>query len=273
LLAWHDRVGCAETAGIFVGLVLAAWALSWRSARKTAEPGLPRAAGETAINPAARAGNEGWAVLLSFACLPFITSAWFALSPGGPIRAQQAPLWTVTASVLSPDWRAEPISLSPLDLSALDFTEGQTVALSGPMDKSAVIYHFFWKTDASTGYGHTPDHCMLAAGWKLEGSPEAIRLRIGKTDFPGKLYRFERDGDEEVVLQSVWYGGDPMLSAGEFPYSKGGPRTSRLAMLWEEPRRRGLESLSIYMPPAAGREEQTRAAEEVLAQVVVPNLR
>lgn len=266
LLAWHDRLGYAETGGIFAALVLAAWLLSLKSCERR----------EAGANISARpeppdTGSEGWAVLLAYSTIPCIASIWFSLSPGGPIREMQAPLWSIKENTASADWRVEPVPLSPMDIETLGFTSGQTIALEGPQDAGAVIYHFFWKTDASTGYGHTPDHCMVGAGWELEGAPSPVSLRVAGREFPCKLYRFKRDGDEEVVLQSVWYGGDPMISSGEFPYSKGGPRTSRLAMLWEEPRRRGLESLNVYMPPAPDPATQTRIAETLLAQVMVPN--
>jgi len=37
LLEYHDRVGYAETGGIFLALVLAAWCMSWRSAGRLTE--------------------------------------------------------------------------------------------------------------------------------------------------------------------------------------------------------------------------------------------
>lgn len=284
MLKYHDRLGYAESAGIFLALVLMAWCVYLKSSARSRESIRPGSLADTVQGarvphdpqlsacPGIRAGNEGWAGLLAFASLPFITSTWFALSPGGPIRTQDAPLWLLKANPLAADWHVQPVTLSPMDIRTLDFTEGQTICVAGPLETSAVIYHFFWKTDASTGYGHTPDACMVGAGWEEKEDPVPITMRIKNTAFPGKLYRFKRDGEEEVVFQSIWYGGDPLLSVNDFPlYTKGWPRTSRLALLWKEPRRRGLESLNIYMPVVGDRETQTRAAEEILAQVLVPN--
>lgn len=218
LLAWHDRIGYAETGGIFAGLVLVAWGLSWRA--KKAGRGVVAAAVAGVRAPSG--GWEGCAALTAFAGVPLIASAWFAVSPGGPIRQQNAPMWVVQSHPVSAGWHVEPVVLPDMDLETLAYDEGQTIALDGPGDESAVIYHFFWKTDASTGYGHTPDHCMAGAGWEEVGEPVAASVRVGGCSFPGKFYRFRRDGGDEVVFQSVWYGGDPMLSSGEFPYAKGG---------------------------------------------------
>jgi exosortase len=266
LEAWHDKLGLAETSGIFIGIVAAAWLFS----RKPLSSWHPAAAASvpTAAQPIGALRLEGWAALAAFASIPLLATAWFAISPGGPIRRQEAPLWTVKSNPASSAWHIEPINLSASDLRTLDFNEGDAISLEGPADRGAVIYHFFWKTDASTGYGHTPDHCMAGAGWELEGQPQPATLRVSNQDFPGKFYRFKRDGDEQVVFQSIWYGGDPMLSNGEFPYAKGGPRTSRLAMLWDQPRRRGLESLNVYLQPSPDLLAQTQ---EVLAQILVPN--
>jgi exosortase len=276
LLKYHDSLGYAETAGIFLALVLGAWCLSLKSSiplTETLEPLHTMSIAKPPRSPARRAwaSVEGAAALSAFALIPLITCAWFALSPGGPVRKQDVPLWFVKADARSPEWQVKPIALSPMDLRTLDFNQGQTISLAGPSDTDAVIYHFFWKTDASTGYGHTPDHCMLAAGWELEGAPVATSIQVNNAGFQGRTYHFKRGGQEEVVFQSVWYGGDPMLSAGEFPYARGGPRTSRLAMLWDQPRRRGLESLNVYMPPAADPAAQSRMAQQLLAQVLVPN--
>jgi len=267
LLAWHDKLGLAETSGIFIAIVVAAWVFSLKKA--TRPPFAAKIDGVTApAHPIPTHRFEGWTTLAAFAAIPLLACAWFAISPGGPIRRQEAPLWIVKSNPASSAWHIEPINLSPTDLRTLDFNEGDTIALDGPADRSAVIYHFFWKTDASTGYGHTPDHCMVGAGWELEGDPQPATLHVNNQDFPGKFYRFQRDGEQKVVFQSVWYGGDPMLSNGEFPYAKGGPRTSRLAMLWDQPRRRGLESLNVYLPPSSNLRAQTQ---EVLAQVIAPN--
>ena len=234
LLAYHNRIGYGETGGIFLALVLLAWCMSLARSGENLEQAAPSGVSHSEPLEAASGfwiGKEGCAVLAAYALLPFVAWSWFALSPGGPIRRQNAPLWTLKAKPAAADWRIEPMELSPLDLDTLDFTEGQTLSLEGPA--SAQVYHFFWKTDASTGYGHTPDNCMVAAGWQKQGEPTILTLRIAKADFPCKLYRFERNGEKMVVFQSVWYGGEPMLSGNEFPWTKGGPRASRLAMLWE----------------------------------------
>jgi hypothetical protein len=219
--------------------------------------------------------GEGWGVVGAFALMPVITTAWFSLSPGGPIRAATAPMWRLRDTPVSTGWSERPVTLSKVDLETLGFTEGQTIAIAGPANAAAIIYHFFWNTDASTGYGHTPDNCMVGAGWEQEGEPIVTTLRVGaegeSASFPAKIYRFKMGAKEEVVFQSVWYGGDPMFSNGEFPWAKGGPRTSRLGMLWSEPRRRGLESLNVYMLPPRDSETQTVAAERVLGEVLEPS--
>jgi exosortase len=266
LRAWHDKLGLAETSGIFIGIVAAAWLLTFKNGKRPAVAPPARVASSDGMASPRRL--DGWAALAAFASIPLLACAWFAISPGGPIHRQEAPMWVVRSSPVSSAWHIQPITLPDTDLRTLDFNEGDTISLEGPADRSAVVYHFFWKTDASTGYGHTPDHCMVGAGWELEGQPQPATLRVNNQDFTGKFYRFKRDADEQVVFQSVWYGGDPMLSNGEFPYAKGGPRTSRLAMLWDQPRRRGLESLNVYMQPDA---DPLARTQEILAQVIAPN--
>jgi exosortase/archaeosortase family protein len=272
MMEYHDRLGLAETVGIFIALVGVAWSISRNSPEHGMEVPAPPIGIEEGTRGGDWAGMEGWVVLLAAGALPLIIQGWFALSPGGPVRRQEAPMWLLNVKPVAADWREEPVTLSPMDIRTLGFTEGQTISVAGPSVASATIYHFFWKTDASTGFGHTPDICMRGGGWKEQGEPVVVSMRIKDTEFPGKLYWFKQDGEEDVVVfQSIWYGGEPMLSEHEFPYAKGGPRTSRLQMLWEEPRRRGLEALNVYMAPAGSQEAQTRVVGDVLAQVLTPN--
>ncbi len=265
LLKYHDRVGCAETGVIFLALATAAWYLSRKQKSSFQEEESPVDAGEGGW-----AGNGGFVALAAFAAIPLLAWAWFALSPGGPIRMQDKPLWALKTGAEKTAWRVQPVELSPIDARTLGCTDAQTLSLEGPA--SAEVYHFFWKTDSSTGFGHTPDNCMTCAGWRKECEPVSARLRIKNAEIPCKVYRFARDGERTVVFQSVWYGGDPMLRGdAEFPDTKDAPRGARLSLLWNEPRRRGLESLNVYMPPARDAASEIRMAEEVLGQVLVSN--
>jgi exosortase len=266
LEAYHDLAGYAETVGIFLALAAVAWLLS--RTRRTRSAARAASHRECDAPMGLRAGHEGFAALAAFAAIPFLAWAWFALSPGGAIRAQETPRWKLQAVPEGRDWRAQPTSLSETDLRALNCTEEQTLSLTGRA--TAAVYHFFWKTNASAVF-HTPENCMPGAGWRQKGDPASVSLRIKEEEFPGTLYRFARNGEEIVAIQSIWYGGDPLHSLDDFPFTIDAPRLSRLALLLGGPRRRGLESLSVYLPPGRDAAADILMAEEVLSQVLVPN--
>ena len=276
LAAYHDPAGHLETGAILLALAAAAWLLSWKKGARCPESdGAPSASqeGSSRLERGAStliwSGNDGFAALVAFGSIPFLAWGWFALSPGGPIRSQKTPRWSLKARPTSTAWRIQPTTLSKTDLQTLDCTAEQTMSLAGPAN--ATVYHFFWKTNSGTGFGHTPDVCMAGVGWQKKGEAASVSLRIKEAEFPCKVYRFARDREEIVVFQSVWYGGDPLLPQNDFSYNSDVPRASRLALLWSGPRRQGLESLNIYLAPAADLATETRMAEEVLAQVLVHN--
>jgi exosortase len=271
---YHDTAGYAETALIFLLVLSVAGLLAWK--RKQPGGSLDSSSGETPAlprppveSPGNFGGSEGLAAFAAFALLPVIAWTWFALSPGGPVRRQNRPLWALDTTPARSGVRVATMAISPDDARALNCDEAQTIEVQGATD--ADVYHFFWKTDSSTGFGHTPDNCMTGAGWQEEGEPINATLQVKDARFPCKVYRFSRGSEETAVVQSVWYGGDPMLSMDEFPDAKNYPRFSRLSMLWSEPRRRGLEALNVYLPPEKNLAVLVRMTEGILAEVLIPN--
>lgn len=268
LAAWHDWIGYAESAAIFAALVFLAWAMSQRKDPRP-ETVVAAALSGRRFRFAFWPGREGVIVLTALALLPPFTAIWFTFSPGGPIRNQEDPLWNLRSRPASAGWSISPVQLSPTNLIALDCSDGQTLRLKSPSDMNAWVYRFFWKTDATANFPHSPDMCMVASGWEWLGESVEANLQAGHSALPGRFYRFTREGKAMVVFQSIWYGGTPLRSPAEIANAGGGPRIDRLALLWKEPRRRGLEVLSVYLPFAGDLPAQIQATEEILAQTLV----
>jgi len=266
---YHDTLGWMETVGIVLAIFLVGWCMSLKS-----KPRRPPVHAWRFFAANAPAAPGAYVSLAAFLCVPVLASVWFALSPGGPVRMQTAPLWALKTASSTAGWQVAPAAFSPLEPSQLQFSEGEKIDVRGPLAaQNAQIYHLFWNTDATLSpFSHTPDTCMRGVGWKEIGEPIATKIRIGGSDLPIKYYRFEQEGQEMAVFQTVWYGGDPVFSYRDFPDPESkGFRASRLALLWRQPRRRGLEALNVYMPATGDREAETEAAGEVLEQVLVPN--
>ena len=281
LAAYHDPAGYAETAGIFLALAALAWLLSRKRGAHPPETADPRAGASETASPRERiasvslwARNDGFTAFAAFTSIPLLACGWFAFTQRGAIRTQQTARWTLKANdsgAGTTAWRAQSMSLSTSDLRMLACTEEQTISLEGPGPANAEVHHFFWKTNSGAAFDHNPENCMKGSGWEKKGGPDVVSLRIKDAEFPCNVYRYARDGEEVVVFQSLWYGGDPALSHDDFPYTVEAPRASRLALLWSGPRRQGLESLNIYVPPTGDLAAQTHMAEAVLDQVLVPN--
>jgi exosortase len=286
---FHDPAGYAETGLILATVVLLALIIQRRpnatsasliaQAAQNKAPASEDNAAESNSTPSHhpapgyRPGFAGFPVLAIFALIPFITTLWFRVSPGGPIREATTPIWTLKQSTQpgSP-WRTQPVQLSAEDIATLQCTTQQTIALQRP-GLAAVIYHFFWNTDSSTGFGHTPCNCMTGAGWQQIGPTLSQSLTAAPATFPCKLYRFQRGAQRVTVIQAVWYGGDPLLSDTEFPDTRDFPRAARLDLLWSAPRRRGIEALNIYLPSGPSTAAELNLANTVLSQVLAPSPR
>ncbi len=251
--AHHDQLGYAETCALFVSLILLGRLLS--------SPGvMAPAKDESAPIPQSGPFPIGWGVLAAFAAIPFLANAWFLLSPGGPARTQTSPRWTLTSDP-EPGWSVERVEMDPLDAYTLNFTEGQLVKVKGPGRFTAMVSHFFWRTDAGMSpLDHTPAACMTASGWSKAGDARALTLHAGDADFPGRCYRFEQDGVVTTVFQTILNGGDNVPPAES--------RLHRLTQLWTQPRRQGVEALTLYVPGDLGERGDRAALQEVLARVL-----
>jgi exosortase len=270
--AYHDTLGWMET----VIIVLAIFGLGWCMSPKSQAGGAPAHTWRFFASNATAAPGA-YASFLAFFSIPLLGLAWFALSPGGPVQMQKAPLWALRTTSTTADWKVAPAAFTPLDTQALQFSEGEKIDVRGPLaTQSAQLFHFFWNTGAILSpFCHTPDICMQRVGWTEMGEPIAKVVRLGGTDLSMKLYRFEQGSQKMVVFQTVYYGGAPISSAADFPeqapnvLSDLGSRTSRLALLWGRPRRRGLEALNLYMAASGNPEAETEAAREVLEHALV----
>ena len=275
MTAYHDTLGWMESVIIVLAIFLLGWAMSSKS-----QPERAQAPALRLFAPGAPAAPGAYATFLTFLSLPLLVWVWFALTPGGPVPMQQAPLWALKTTATAAGWTVAPAAFSQLETNTFQFNEGQKIDVRGPLAVHNVeIYHLFWKTNAILlcHFGHTPDVCMKGAGWEEVGNPIATKIRIGGNDFPTMYYRFEQSGHEMTVFQTVLFGGAALLSsARDFTEGDGtnplaNLRASRLAMLWRQPRRFGLEALNLYMSASGNQEAKTVAAREVLDQVLVPN--
>ncbi len=113
LFAHHDQLGYAETAAIFLSLMLLAWWLSLAPA--SVGPQSPPSTRADKARGATTAGYLSYGVLVAFAAMPLLAHLWFTISPGGPARVQTSPMWAVNLHPSDPAWKVRPIPLDPLD--------------------------------------------------------------------------------------------------------------------------------------------------------------
>jgi exosortase len=259
----HDLAGGIVTSFTFLMILSLALIL----ARGTAA--------EKKYAPVATAGSAatggfsgGVAVLVFFAAIPLLCFTWFSRLQIPASEMPQTPCWKLDAARLPEGWIAEPVAPTDNERATLQFSEWHAFSIQSPSGWTAKIVHLFWKPGAGMpgmAFYHTPAMCMPWVGWRQVGAEERVKLPLHSGDVPFVLYRFDQEGERQVVLQSLASAGRTDFFTVD-PQRIGG-RLSRLAMLWREPLRQVNEELLIYLPDAAGT-QPLDAGRELLDAVV-----
>jgi len=259
---YHDSLGLAAILGIYAAIILVGWRMSGGATRtvRGSETVDPRAG---AVGARLSAPAAGFAAL-AFLAVPAAAAVWFALSPGGEIRLQRSALFSLRDRPVPAGWTVEPVKFTKTEHEALGFSEGQALRVTSPAGAEGTMYHFFWApeaTHATLFYEHTPDVCMPGAGWQLLSPPTVVPLQVARTEVAARLFRFEREGGQTAAIQAIWHGGESAV-IGKMDNTEA--RLGRLALLWQGPRRRGMEVISVFV---AGRADEARYVREAEAMV------
>jgi exosortase len=261
----HDPTGYAATAAIFGLLGLAAWRLRPRTGRRDGPATLPHP--RLALVPAGRAGLLAALVLLAS---PFLARGWFALR-GGPSRIQAAPLWRVADRPLPRGWAAQPVQLPPATLDLLMCSASRCLVLRTDDALPAEVTHLFWKPGTympSLGWSHTPDICMVSAGWKLQAGPAPASFRVDGRTLPGARFRFRLNGQDLTIFHAVWHGGEPRPPS-QLPVPLAA-RLDRLQQLWDGRRDRGHETLTVTLPTLPTESATHEALQRLVSTLLSP---
>ncbi|MEW6303320.1 MAG: exosortase/archaeosortase family protein [Verrucomicrobiota bacterium] len=265
---YHDMVGYTATAFTFGAIFLLAWLLARRPtwqinseethpAPFTAIPRLP--------------GSLGFTVLALVVATPLLCRIWWTFTRSGPPAIQREAMWTLRTSQLPRGWSLSADQMSAREKEMLRFSEAQAVSYRLPDGQPAHAYRLFWKPDRtvpSLAFSHTPDICLVQAGWQQVSLPEIVTLKVAGATVTGALFRFQFEGVEQAVLHCRWYGGEPEMFQGAT--AKTGARTERLTQLWKGRRRYGHEALTVFMPPLAEQRRQRELLEHFLNIVLAP---
>ena len=262
----HDATGYAATTAIFGLIALAAWCLRPRGHRRDG----PASAPSPRLALGAR-GRAGLPVALLLLAAPFLAWGWFAIR-GGALHIQAAPLWQVAARPPPPGWSARAEPIPPATLGMLMCTSSRSVAFRTDDTIPGEITHLFWKPGEfmpSLGYSHTPEICMLSAGWELKEGPIPVSFEVEGHPLPGALFRFLLDGRAIVVFHAVWHGGEAR-PPHPLPVALAG-RVDRLQQLWEGRRNRGHETLTLALPALPTEKATREAVARMLGAMVIPS--
>lgn len=261
----HDATGYTATAAIFGLIALAAWLLRPRGRRRDGPASVP------SPRLALRAsGTAGLPVALLLLAAPFVAWGWFAIR-GGTLHAQTSPLWQVATRPLPRGWLTREETLPPATLGMLMCTSSRSVVFRTDDALPGEMTHLFWKPGEfmpSLGYSHTPEICMLSAGWELKEGPVPASFEVEGRPLPGALFRFLLDGRTIVVFHSVWHGGEAR-PALPLPVALAG-RVDRLQQLWEGRRNRGHETLTLALPALPTEKATREAIARMLGAMVAP---
>jgi exosortase len=266
---YHDTLGLIAIVAIYGAIIVAGW---WMAGAG----GMPaRAAGWSAdgyVRAAMRFSPLGAAVAaLAILAVPAVAKVWFAVSPGGEVRKQLSALFFLRDHPVPPAWKVEPVKFTKTEHEALGFTEGEALRVIAPSGAEGTMYHFFWAptaTHATLFYEHTPDVCMPGAGWQLTAPPTVVKLRVAGTEVAARLFHFERDGGQTAAVQTIWHGGESAV-IGKMDNTEA--RLGRLGLLWDGPRRHGMEVLSVFVAGRADEARYVREAEAMIAAFLEAN--
>jgi exosortase len=265
---YHDTLGLIAIVAIYGAIIIVGWMM--------AGGGLPSRGGGWSTRGYVRAGARlsplgAVVAALAICAVPALARVWFAVSPGGEVRKQFSALFFLRDHPVPPGWKVEPVKFTKTEHDALGFTEGEALRVTAPWGAEGTMYHFFWAptaTHATLFYEHTPDVCMPGAGWQLTAPPTVVKLRVAGTEVAARLFPFEREGAQTAAVQTIWHGGESAV-IGKMDNTEA--RLSRLGLLWDGPRRHGMEVLSIFVAGRADEARYVREAEAMLAAFLETN--
>ena len=205
---WHDGLGYAIVALVFVGSLTLAALLSDRKSDDTADQS--KATGEPAIENRSSSGRHpsiapfplrtSWLV----ACLAWLLTVEIAVEAW--YRSQERTLvardkWTVRYPESAPGFRQ--IDIDEEVQRTLRYDEGREVrwslpSQSGRPDASAAFLFFFrWEPGTSTilrARSHRPDICLPNVGWRQTGDFGVRKYPIGGgSSLPFRHFAFVRE--------------------------------------------------------------------------------
>jgi len=258
----HNSIGLSVTAFNF--LMLGGIGL-WLARRKQAPTPVPVPLSLAEL--AGRPGRQGFVVLAAVLLTPLLAWAWFAMLPGEKMLVQRAPLWRLQTRP-APGWKIKPDTFTAQESALLRQSSGESFDFVTPGGLRGGITHLFWAPADSVpsfAFSHTPEICLASAGWQSLGPARPVTLRLRGASFPAALHRFRYEGGEQDVLHAVWQGGRP--DAGSFVTSD---RVSRLTQLWQGPRRRGREVITLFLPATTTGSNQLATFQATLEPLVWP---
>jgi hypothetical protein len=176
--------------------------------------------------PPGSRSSSGPAPCLGNAC-PISPRPWSSASSVSPPTTSGSPSSTsaiprnrprTSSPRPTPDNGIEKVETNPDVWSVLNPTSGGSYTAKPRRSANAgstgriSLFHFFWKPAAANRWvtGHRPDVCMPAGGWKKDGEPEAIQVRIGDQDLDFTLFRFAGVNFRAVQIWGIWRNGQPI---------------------------------------------------------------
>lgn len=127
-------------------------------------------------------------------------------------------------------------------------------------------YHLFWKPGpmSKLALHHRPDACMPGQGWKIIGTPDNIKVRLGNEDLDFLVFHFERDGWKALQMWGVWRDGE----AVPFDFHKSFSGLPEVFKPWPSNRHLlGVELVSCFVPFKPDQIPDTQLLQKVLPQM------
>ena len=248
---WHDFAG--NSVAVLVFLVLLAIAL-----RMEREPVRPQRE--------ARAGGATWVPVvgaMSLACIPVMTSMWFAAdrNRAGADRLAQVQV----------DWRAVPgrvryEAIPGRARELLRYSEGRHGWWEETDGVRLDLFEFGWEAGRVSSFGeiHRPDVCLPASGFELAGHDEAWRvIEIGGENLVVERFEFE---DRPAVLYVYFCAWDLGADGGAEAVVTGA--RERLANAWHGRRVDGRRVVQVLVSGAASSAQADLEVAGLLARVL-----
>jgi exosortase len=265
---YHQGAGAAASAAIFLCLALTAWIMARNNAQGN---DVAPSGGGDAVRALQLPGRLGFVLIAGLASTSLVAMGVMTAGGASRIESQPRPLWRLSADRLDRSWQASPDSLTSVERRILGFSKGSALTVRTPEGKATQVMHLFWSpelTPPSHAFIHSPELCMLKAGWTFLGQPEPVEIGLSGRKIPGVAFRFHSGEGYLSVFQFVWRGGR-VVPFGHPPTAVP-DRLARFKLLWTEPRLRGQEIIAFYLPGRQASVEEAALLEQVLGGTITP---